>query len=385
MMSRRSRGYAPYPIDLGVRTRQALAAGTELKNSFTVLKDGRAFVSPHIGDMENAETLAFYEDTVGKFLNWFRVEPEVVAHDLHPDYLATRFAGRFARARGLPLVGVQHHHAHIAAVAAENRRSDRVIGLSLDGTGYGADGAIWGCEFLVSDLADFDRVGHLAYVPLPGGDAAIRHPYRVALSHLRAAGVKDLERVAGELFGDVAGDELDLVVQQLEKRVNCVDTSSAGRLFDAVSAILGICGSVSYEAQAAIELESVSDSSVTGTYPYEIRDEDGLVVHSGPAFHAILEDLGQGVPVAAIAAKFHNMVADFCLDAARRISEAAGIRTAALAGGVFQNRLLLRRLVALLTDDGFDVLLPREVPLNDGGVSLGQAVIANERFRSARL
>ena len=379
MLARRSRGYAPYPIDVGAENGHVLAAGTELKNSFTVLRDGRAFVSPHIGDLENAETLAFYEETVDKFLEWFRVVPEVVAHDLHPDYLATRFARRFAEERGVPLCGVQHHHAHIAAVACENGVREPVIGLSLDGTGYGDDGAIWGCEFLVSDLAGFERVGHLAYVSLPGGDAAIRHPYRVALSHMRAAGVDGLERIAGMLFPSVPEEERGLVIQQLEGRLNCVDTSSAGRLFDAVSAMLGVCDSVSYEAQAAIELESAVDRAEEGSYPYEIREEDGLVADPGPALRAILDDLSRGASRGLIAGRFHNTVAELCLDVVDRVSSATGIRTVALAGGVFQNRLLLRRLVRVLRNRGLEVLLPAEVPVNDGGVSLGQAVVANER------
>ncbi len=283
MMSRRSRGYAPYPINLGTDTADVLACGTELKNTFTLLKNGRAFVSPHIGDMENQATLDLYEEMVGKFMEWFRFEPAVVAHDLHPDYLATRFARDFAVDRaGVQLVGVQHHHAHIASVMIENRVTDPVIGLALDGTGYGTDGRIWGGEFLVADLTGFERAGHIRYIPLPGGDAAIRHPYRVALSHLHAAGVTDLAGTARAMFGDVPADELDLVVQQIEKGVNSIDTSSAGRLFDAASAILGVCHEITYEAQAAIELESlVGDAGHArdaGAYPYDIAEEDETLI-----------------------------------------------------------------------------------------------------------
>jgi len=379
MMSRRSRGYAPYPIDVHADTVDVLACGTELKNTFAMLHDGAAYVGPHIGDMENDETLSFYKETIGKFLDWFGIAPVVVAHDLHPDYLATRFAKRYAGERGLPLVGVQHHHAHVASVAAENGRRGPVLGLSLDGTGYGTDGAIWGCEFLVCDLSRFERAGHLAYVALPGGDAATRHPYRVALAHLHAAGLPRFAERARELFHDVDPDELDLVIQQTEKGVNAIDTSSAGRLFDAVSALLGIRRDVTYEAQAAIELESAVDRSIDRTYPYEVRDEGALVVDPSPVVLAVLEDVTSGVDRSEIAATFHNTVAEFCRDIAGRLAERHDLGSVALCGGVFQNRLLLRRLVGLLESDGLEVLLPSEVPVNDGGVSLGQAVVANER------
>lgn len=385
MMSRRSRGYAPYPIDVGIETSNVLACGTELKNTFTLLRDGRAYVSPHIGDMENQTTLEFYEETVARFMEWFQVEPSVVAHDLHPDYLATRFAKRLAEERGLPLAGVQHHHAHIASAAVESGEWGPVVGLSLDGTGYGPDGAIWGCEFLVSDLLGYERAGHLAYVPLPGGDAAIRHPYRIALSYLASAGVGGDSERAQKLFPLVPAGELDLVEQQIAKRVNCVDTSSAGRLFDAVSALLGVCTSITYEAQAAIELESVADPSSHERYPYEILEDDGLIVDPGSIVCSVLDAMRRGTAIAEIAGAFHNTVAAFCADVAVRLSGESGTRSVALSGGVFQNRLLLRKLVAMLESEGLRVLLPRGVPTNDGGVSLGQAVVANERFRRGEL
>ncbi len=411
LMSRRSRGYAPYPIDLETApappasmpagsavshkgTQVVLACGTELKNTFTLLDGNRAYVSQHIGDMENQPTLDFYEEMLERFLRWFRVEPGIVAHDLHPDYLATRFAKRYAADAGgrVRLMGVQHHHAHIVSVMAENGVTDTVIGIALDGTGYGTDGAIWGCEFLVADRSDFERAGHLKYTPLPGGDAAIRHPYRVALAHLHAAGEGDLSSVGRRLFPEIDRDELDLVVQQIEKNVNCIATSSAGRLFDAVSAILGVCHEISYEAQAAIELESLinreeggQDSGCPGEtsephYPYElIEAERGFVIDAGPTVLAVLADVLAGTPREVIAHAFHNTVVRFAADACGVIARAANIDTVALSGGVFQNRYLLKRLVSSLETRGFRVLLNREVPANDGGVSLGQAVVAGER------
>ncbi|MBN1459523.1 MAG: carbamoyltransferase HypF [Armatimonadetes bacterium] len=388
MMSRRSRGYAPYPIDLGIETADILACGTELKSTFALLHGGRAYVGPHIGDLENQATLDLYEEMVAKFMRWFRFTPSAVGHDLHPDYLATRFATSFARERGLPLYGVQHHHAHIVSVAAENRITEPVIGVALDGTGYGTDGRIWGCEFLVSEFGGFERAGHLKYVPLPGGDAAIRHPYRVALSHLRSAGFTDLACLAAGLFPEVQEEERDLVVQQIERGINSVDTSSAGRLFDAVSALLGVCHEISYEAQAAIELESITTAAVgappQGPLAYDIAEVDGeLVIDPSGIIRGVLSAREQGQPVETIAAAFHETVVSFCLDVCRELRDRTGLKHAALSGGVFQNRYLLGRLTDTLTKDGFTVLVNREVPANDGGVSLGQAVVASERHMAA--
>jgi hydrogenase maturation protein HypF len=386
MMSRRSRGYAPYPIDIGLATGDVLACGTELKCTFTFLKDGRAYVSQHIGDMGNQATLEFYEEMVEKFMAWFGLDPGVVAHDLHPDYLATRYARKLAEGPSPPgLVGVQHHHAHIASVMIENGVTDRVIGLALDGTGYGTDGAIWGCEFLLADLVDFERAGHLKYVPLPGGDAAIKKPYKAALSHLHAAGGLGLLERGLELLADVPPAELELVTQQIEKGINCIDTSSAGRLFDAASSLLGVCHEISYEAQAAIELESLVEPGATRTYPFGIAERGGeLIVDPGPIVVGLLEGVEGGAPRAELATVFHNTVVRFCRDVCSRLSAASGLSTVALSGGVFQNRFLLRELTAALRSDGLTVLLHREVPTNDGGVSLGQAVVASERTRRDR-
>jgi hydrogenase maturation protein HypF len=391
MMSRRSRGYAPYPITLHRDLADVLACGTELKNTFTILKGGRAFVSQHIGDLENQATLDLYEEMVAKFVSWFRFEPTVVAYDLHPDYLATRFARDYAAKRGasVTLTGVQHHHAHIASVMVENRVTEPVIGVALDGTGYGTDGTIWGGEFLVSGLTDFERAGHIRYVPLPGGDAAIRHPYRVALSHLHAAGVSDLRAVAADLFGGIAGGELDLVVQQIKKGVNSIDTSSAGRLFDAASAILGVCHEISYEAQAAIELESLAAVVGPGdapAFPYDIVEEDGaILVDTSRTVLALAEAVRRDDPRERAASQFHETVVAFCREVCERLAAGRGIGTVALSGGVFQNRYLLRRLTEELTNDGLTVIVNREVPTNDGGVSLGQAIIASERARAGAL
>ena len=381
MIVRRSRGYAPYPIDLRFETADVLACGTELKNTFAFLKSGRAYVSQHIGDMENVATLEFFEEAIEKFESWFHLDPDVVAHDLHPDYMATRFALEYAaREPRRRLMGVQHHHAHVVSVMAEHGVTEPTIGLALDGTGYGPDGAIWGCEFLVADLAGYERAGHLRPVPLAGGDAAIRHPYRTALSHLFAAGGEELLSRGLDLFRDVPARERELVVQQIVKGLNTVETTSAGRLFDAVSAILGVCHEISYEAQAAIELESLVASRSDRAYPYRIAEDGGrVIVDPSPTIAAALEDALSGVNVAEAAEAFHNTVVAFCRDAVARISSSNGIRRVALSGGVFQNRCLVGRLAEALRQDGHEVLLNRMVPTNDGGVSLGQAVVASER------
>jgi hydrogenase maturation protein HypF len=266
---------------------------------------------------------------------------------------------------------------------AENGVKEPVIGVALDGTGYGTDGKIWGCEFLISGIDGFERAGHLRYVPLPGGDAAIRHPYRVALSHMYSAGKSDVDCLAAGLFPDIRAEERDLVVQQIEKGVNCIDTSSAGRLFDAVSAILGVCHEISYEAQAAIELESCAARAaphVQGrTFDYDITEANGrLLVDPSPIVIGVLSAATRGEPVPLIAATFHETVVGFCRDVCGRLRGSTGLNRVALSGGVFQNRYLLARLSEELSGDGFEVLVNRQVPANDGGVSLGQAVVASE-------
>ena len=378
---RRARGYAPYPIRLGFDATQVLACGAELKNTFCLTNGRHAFVSQHIGDMENAETLEHYENTVELYKKLFRVEPEVIAHDMHPEYLATKYAHRVAESSKLRLVQVQHHHAHIVSCMTDNGVNEPVIGVALDGTGYGTDGAIWGGEFLVAEPGRFDRVGHLEYVPLLGGEAAIKKPYRMGLSYIWSTLGWDFP-LDGLPIGKLGSSELKLLKQQLKRGLNCPPTSSAGRLFDAVSAITGICAEISYEAQAAIELEMVAEearrSHSSKIYPFEIVERNGLrVVKLAKLIAAIIEDVRGDVPTSRISLKYHRTMAQVVREMCLAISEDTGIRMVALSGGVFQNRLLMRLTVALLEADGFKVLTHRDVPCNDGGISLGQAVIAN--------
>jgi hydrogenase maturation protein HypF len=373
---RRARGYAPYPIFLPFKAKQILACGAELKNTFCLTKDEHAFLSQHIGDMENEETLEHFENTIELYKKLFRIKPEVIAYDMHPDYLATKYALEVAAKANLKHVPVQHHHAHIVSCMVDNKVENQVIGVALDGTGYGSDGNIWGGEFLLADYRNFTRLGHLEYLPLPGGEAAIRKPYRIALGYLYS--------LLGEDFSleglPLNTTELEIIKQQVKRKINSPLTSSAGRLFDAVSALAGVRGEIDYEAQAAIELEmrAYEEVSESGSYPFATTEENGVsIIKLHDLFVAIISDLRGNAPQARIAAKFHNTVARMIVKLCRIISAKTGIKQVALSGGAFQNRLLLRLATAALQKEGFDVLTHHLVPCNDGGVSLGQAVIAN--------
>jgi hydrogenase maturation protein HypF len=378
---RRARGYAPYPILLSFKSEQVLACGAEEKNTFCLTKDEHAFLSQHIGDMENEETLEHFESTIELYKKLFRVEPRVIACDMHPEYLSTKYARQIGTEYGLSLVPVQHHHAHIASCLAENKVTGPVIGVALDGTGYGSDGTIWGGEFLLADLSSFRRAGHLEYVPLPGGVAAIKKPYRMALSYLYTLLGNDLP-LAGLPLADLEPGEVEIVRKQLERGVNSPLTSSAGRLFDAVSALAGVRGEIDYEAQAAIELEMAAPDKVDDfegeSYPFAIIEEQGVrVVRLAGLISSVARDVRTGVPVPVVSARFHRTVAQIITRMCRAIAEESGIKEVALSGGVFQNRLLLKLATSALKKEGFRVLTHHLVPCNDGGVSLGQAVVAN--------
>jgi len=383
---RRSRGYAPNPLPLPWAAPPLLAAGAELKNAFCLTRERYAFLSQHVGDLENYETLHAFEEGVGHFERLFRVRPEALAYDLHPDYLATRYALARAEREGLPAIGVQHHHAHIAACMADNGLSGErpVIGVSFDGTGYGDDGAIWGGEFLVADYGGYERVAHLAYVPLAGGDLAVREPWRMALAWLRQSGRPWDEalpptRYAAELSREKGQDALGILERQLATGLNAPPTSSMGRLFDAVAALAGVRQAVTYEAQAAIELEALARirEGERGAYPFTI--EIG-VVDPRPLIAAVAEDVKAGADRGVIAARFHNGVAQMVADVCRHLRNAFGLSEVALSGGVWQNAILLRQTMALLRTHDFTVYVHRQAPANDGGLALGQAAVAARRW-----
>jgi hydrogenase maturation protein HypF len=376
---RRSRGYAPDPLQLPVEVPPLLATGPELKNTFCLTRQRYAFLSHHIGDLENYATLRSFEDGVAHFERLFRIRPEAVAHDLHPNYLSTRYALERSGRENLPAIGVQHHHAHIAACMADNGLTgDRpVIGVAFDGTGYGEDGAIWGGEFLVADYAGYQRPYHLAYFPLPGGDAAIRRPARTALALLWSLGMEWDEFLPPAT--DLCFEDRQALRIQLEHKLNTVPTSSLGRLFDAAAALAGVRQKVNYEAQAAIEFEAALDPAEAGAYSFEVGQG---IVNPRPALQSLLGDLRRGVSVPAVSARFHNGLAEMVGRVCSEIRAQSGLAEVALSGGVWQNMALLGLAVSRLRADGFQVHLHRQVPANDGGIALGQALIAATRLQS---
>jgi hydrogenase maturation protein HypF len=384
---RRSRGYAPFPVRLNFEMKQILACGAELKNTFCVTKENYAFLSQHIGDMENLETLDTFESGLEHFKRLFRVSPEVVAYDLHPEYLATKYALDLRHHATEQLSGevqfvpVQHHHAHIASCLAENGVTEPAIGVAFDGTGYGEDGQIWGGEFLVADFQNFERRAHLKYVALPGGEAAIRKPYRMALSYL--FNLPTALTSGLNLFERTDPGELQIIRRQIEGRINSPLTSSCGRLFDAVSSLLGICDVITYEGQAAIELEMLAEEGVKDGYHWPLpRGKFPVIIDQEPILRNIIHDLKVGVPKAVISAKFHNAVAEMVSGVCCLIRERDALSKVALSGGVFQNLYLLKRTLSHLKSRGFEPYIHHQVPCNDGGIALGQAVIANAKVTS---
>ncbi len=370
---RRSRGYSPFPVKLPFEVPQILAAGSELKNTFCITNKNYAFLSHHIGDMENYETLKSFEQGVEHFERLFRVKPVALAHDLHPNYLATRYTLQRAERENIPAIAIQHHHAHIAACMAEHGLdgSRPVIGLAFDGTGYGDDGAIWGGEILIADYRGCQRAGQLEYFPLPGGNAAIRKPARTALALLWSLGLDWDDRLAS--VAEFCAEDRTTLRVQLEKKINTPMTSSMGRLFDAAAALAGVRQSVNYEAQAAIEFEALADPLEGGKYPFAWNPPK---VKGRGAIQSLTADALAGVPIQKISARFHNGLAEVCRVVCLDMREKFGVNEVALSGGVWQNITLLGRSLSLLQESGFRVYIHQQVPTNDGGLSLGQAVIA---------
>jgi hydrogenase maturation protein HypF len=370
---RRSRGYAPYPVHLNDEAIPLLGVGAELKNTFCLTRGSYAFLSHHIGDLENYETLQSFENGIAQFEKLFRVQPEALGYDLHPNYMATRYALDRADREGLPAFGIQHHHAHIAACMAENGLdgSRPVIGVSFDGTGYGDDGAIWGGEFLLCDYNEYERLYHLSYTPLPGGDLAVHQPWRLAWYWLNRLGI-DIKSLPW-LEKLVKPEEGQVVMQQIEKGINAPPTSSMGRLFDTAASLCGVRQKVNYEAQAAIEFEALIDPDEQGQYGFEIGEH---AVDPMLLFQSLIQDLLHGVAIERIAARFHNSIVKMVVDICNEIKAKTSVSEVALSGGVWQNMYLLSKTVVALRDSGFTVYLHHEVPANDGGICLGQAVIS---------
>ena len=377
---RRCRGFVPVPVFLRDDQPSVLAVGGELKNTVCLTKGKHAFLSQHVGDLENVESYSFFHEVVRHLERILEIRPEIVAYDLHPDYFSTKWA---LQQSGAELVGVQHHHAHIASCMAENHLEGRVIGFALDGTGYGTDGNIWGGELLITGYEGFERAAHFEYVPLPGGEAAIREPWRMAVSYLAQQFGREFLKLDIPFVRQLNRPKVDVLLRMMEQGVNSPLTSSCGRLFDAVAALVGIRQQVNYEAQAAIELEmTISESEDETGYPLELLpDGDSWTIGTRPLFEALLEDLGRDLPVAAISRRFHNGLVEEFVQLARLLRKKTALNRVCLSGGTFHNIYLSQRLEARLSEAGFDVFIQKEVPSGDGGLSLGQALVAAAKMK----
>ena len=380
---RRARGYVPFPVFMRDRAPSVLGTGAELKNAICITRGTEAFLSQHIGDLENLETLGSFEHAISHLEKLLEIKPELIVHDLHPDYLSTRWA---LRQGGLPRIAVQHHHAHIAAVIAERRLEGPVIGLALDGTGFGTDGTIWGGEVLRVDNTGFERLGHFRQVLLPGGDKAVKQPWRMALSYLWSLDRENLERRFADVLARWPAREQRIIAQMLAGRINSPATTSCGRLFDAVSALCGIRNSVNYEGQAAIELEQAiepDDGSYEGTITS--GNEGMFVIDPFPMIEAVIEDVRRNCSVGKIAARFHNGIVNLLAEAGSLALQRTGLNQIAFSGGVFQNAYLAERLEKKLSGLGFEVYGHIEVPANDACIALGQAYIGAQKLLAEQM
>jgi hydrogenase maturation protein HypF len=379
---RRSRGFVPVPVFLKDEQPSVLAVGGELKNTVCITKGKHAFLSQHIGDLENAEAYSFFGEAIGHLKNILEIEPEIVAYDLHPDYLSTKWA---LQQKGIRLIGVQHHHAHIASCMAENQLDGRVIGFALDGTGYGSDGKMWGGEVLIAGYDGFERAAHFEYVPQPGGTAAIREPWRMAVSYLAHHFGYEFLKFPIPFVRQLDRRRTETLLRMMEQGVNTPQTSSCGRLFDALAALIGIRQTVNYEAQAAIELEmAITHSEDNLAYPLALVPEgDSWIFRTRPLFEAVLEDLRQGRPAGTISRCFHRSLITGFLRLALCLRDKTGLNRVCLSGGTFNNAYLCRGLQSELSAAGFEVFTQNEVPAGDGGLSLGQAMAAAHAVQAA--
>jgi hydrogenase maturation protein HypF len=377
VVTRRARSLAPSPLELPVRVRPILGVGALLHGAFCLANERRAFLSQHVGDLDTEEAMRAFEDALDRYRATFGIRPEVVGHDRHPDFLSTRFAEE----TGLPRVAVQHHHAHVAAVMTEHGLEGPVIGVAFDGFGLGDDGTVWGGEFLACDWAHAERLGHLRPVRQPGGDAAVRHPWRMALAHAADAGcLEEALTIVGEHRNETAA-----VLGQVRTGLGSPLTSSAGRLFDAVSALAGVCREATYEGQPAMLLEQAALPGDEPGYPVEIEMVAGrLVVDTRPIVAGVVRDLLAGTLAPSVSARFHTALAEAIALVCERIRALTGLERVCLGGGVFQNDLLLTDAVTRLEEAGFHPYVPREVPAGDGGIALGQVLVAHARTEGGR-
>jgi hydrogenase maturation protein HypF len=380
---RRSRGFAPAPVRTSFKFgREILACGAELKNTFCLTRDHYAFVSHHIGDLENLETLRSFEQGIEHFKRLFHLQPDVVVHDLHPEYLSTKYA--LSLDDSLTKVGVQHHHAHVASCMADNLLEGDVIGVAMDGLGFGTDGRMWGGEFFVANFVEAERVAHLDYVPMPGGAKAIREPWRMAAVYLHRALGDDFLKLKIPFTENMDVRAWATLRRMIMSNTNSPETSSMGRLFDALASLLDLKHSINYEGQAAIELEAIADQHCAQSYEFEVTP-DGHLIKAEAVIRRAVEDLLEGVSPQKVSAKFHLGVARLIAEIAHRVRTERRYNRVVLSGGVFQNMLLLEATRRILKQDGFEVFTHNRVPPNDGGISLGQAAIANARLAAGRI
>jgi len=372
---RRSRSYAPSPIRLKLDVDGILAVGAELVSTFCIGRTNQAILSQYIGDLKNAQTMEFFEESISRYKLLYKFEPKVVVSDLHPDYLSSKLANKM----GIRQVKVQHHHAHIAAAMAEHGLDEKIIGISMDGTGLGTDGHIWGGEFFISDLQTFERFTHFNYIPLPGGDSVTKEPWRTALSYMYAAYGNNFRSFDIPFVKKLDRQKSDFLIQMIDKGINSPLSSSAGRLFDAVSALIDICTISSFHAEAPMRLEDIIEPGITESYPYHIDKTIDFI----PTIKAIVNDLEQPVSEGIIAARFHNTIINVAEEVSIIIRLKTGINKVVLSGGSFQNRYLSLGVEKRLTEKRFEVFMHRKVPANDSGIALGQLVIAAKLLKSA--
>jgi hydrogenase maturation protein HypF len=372
---RRSRGYVPVPIFLKKTAPPILACGAELKNTVCMTKDDKAFLSQHIGDLENLAAYDFFQLTIQHMQRILDIQPEFVACDLHPDYLSTRYADEQQYGQKIE---VQHHHAHIVSAIAENRIDGPVIGLSFDGTGYGTDGAIWGGEILIADIGTFSRAAHFAYVPMPGSTAVIKEPWRMAVSYLYDAFGRDFWNLDLPLLEIIDSKKIAILLEMVKSGVNSPRTSSLGRLFDGIAAIADVKYKIAFEGQAAMEIEMLAEGNVGEIYDYEWVSEDGYKILTRPIIRGVVSDMTQGRDPSVISQKFHQTLIRLFAELCKTIQKDSGLNRVVLSGGVFQNSILLSGLIKALEKEGFSVFSHTRVPTNDGGISLGQAMVAAE-------
>jgi hydrogenase maturation protein HypF len=356
------------PVNLNINVDGILATGAELVNCFCIGKNNQAIISQHIGDLKNIETYEFYCETIERFKKLFRFEPSLLVSDLHPNYLSTQYAVETK----LKHFRVQHHHAHIASCMAENNLDEQVIGVGFDGTGYGDDNNIWGSEFFVCSLKEYTRINHFDYIPMPGGDKVIDEPWRMAISYLYKIYGNNLLKLDLPFLKNINPSSIELLCNAIDKEINCPITSSAGRLFDAVAALINICPYSKFHAEAPMRLEAIVEKKYEQAYSYSISK----TISFEETIEQIVKDLQQHVPLSAISTKFHNTVISVIYEIVKEIRDSHNLNKVVLSGGTFQNKYLLEKLENLLINNDFEVFSHKKVPTNDGGIALGQLVIA---------